>query len=576
VREGMADEPPPSDRTEFVAAPTSFLEIFCVADEPPDSVAASSSTAPATLEKKLPVKRRPRGRAMVLLTELLTAVAGGEPDGTTRSWRKPAAVAGALVVLAATVYFWGASERDLKDSIARGDYARAATLASRLLESHPDDVDLKEQATETALKADVPAWLAKLKAGDFDGAKGVLAAMSGLSGRNADLRPLIDELQWLGNLEQLVAARGGPEAPIGIYADEDSIESLIARWNDNTGEHQRSLARIASHVPQFSDRYTEALTHLRKLQSESSVYLAVVGRLKATIATDLNRDDPEALEPVLKETADKYPGLGRLDLVRQDLARYIEIRREARGGRSGRLFALLRKARFATPPFQQGFKALAASGQIPGDDDLQRYDVATQAWKKGDANQSLAALLKMTTGPWAAAATRELERRQTIVTRFTALQSSRPAGSNIDQLLAFRASLDPDEDDYYLGATAADLAQEKDKVIARAQESMNRARALWQEYRHGGPIEASQRIETRISDPFRIRARLLSDASRNAQQGMQIYSQVDAAGAGRWAAIRDEIQTEARRQRSALQDLSNVLEPELLRAKLALLGDAGE
>jgi pSer/pThr/pTyr-binding forkhead associated (FHA) protein len=576
LADGAPAEPPPSDRTQFLAEATSFLEIFCVANEPQNGDAASGPSAPATVDKEMPAKRRPHGRARVLLSELASLLGGGEPDGTRRNWWKAAAAAAALGALAATAYFWGASGRQLKDAVARGDYPQAAALANRLLEEHPDNVDLKEQATEAALKANVPAWLAKLQAGDFDGAKGVLAGMSGFGTRNPDLRPLIDELQWLGNLERLVGDRGGPESPIRIYADEESIEALIGRWNDNTGEHQRALARIASLVPQFSDRYSEALTHLRKLQSDASVYLTVIQRLKATIATELGRDDPEALEPVLKESAEKYPRLGRLDLVRQDLARYIEIRREARTGKSGRLFALLRKARFATPPFQQSFKALAASGQIPGEDVLQQYDVATQAWKKGNASQALAALLKMTTGPWAAAATRELERRQGVVARFTALQQARPAGSNIDQLLAFRGSLDADEDDYYLGATAADMALEKDKVIARAQESMNRARALWQEYRHDGAIEASQRIETRISDQFRIRARLLADASRFAQQGMQIYSQVDAAGAGRWAAIRDEIQAEARRQRSALQDLGNVLEPELLRTKLALLGDAGE
>ena len=109
--------------------------------------------------------------------------------------------------------------------------------------------------------------------------------------------------------------------------------------------------------------------------------------------------------------------------------------------------------------------------------------------------------------------------------------------------------------------------------LARAQDDLNRARALWQEYRNTGAIEASQRIETTISIPFKTRARLLSDASRYAQQGTQIYAQVDAAGAERWAAIRDEINAEAKAQRSALQDLRNVLEPALLKSKLALLGD---
>ena len=243
--------------------------------------------------------------------------------------------------------------------------------------------------------------------------------------RDADLRPLIDELEWLGNLERLVSGRGGPEAPIRIYADEDSIEHLIGRWNDDTGEHQRALARIASHVPQFGDWYGEALTHLRRLQSESTVYLPVIERVKANIATELERDDPDALEPVLEETAEKYPGLGGLDGVREDLARYIEIRREARTRKSGSgCSLLLRKARFVTPPFEQSFRALIESGQLPPADLLQQYDAATQAWKDGNASEAFAGLQKMTAGPWGEDAAAELERRRGVTARFAALQQS--------------------------------------------------------------------------------------------------------------------------------------------------------
>jgi hypothetical protein len=68
----------------------------------------------------------------------------------------------------------------------------------------------------------------------------------------------------------------------------------------------------------------------------------------------------------------------------------------------------------------------------------------------------------------------------------------------------------------------------------------------------------------------------LAEASRYAQRGLLIYSQVDAAGAAQWTAIREEIESEAREQVSRLHDLSNVVEPRLLKAKLALLGDPNE
>lgn len=567
------------DKTTFVAAPTSFLEIFCADDEARSVDPTDGATLPDTSAVKEPARpaiRRPRGRVMVLLSELATLLASSEAEDGRRRWWKGALLVIALAALAAALYQWGAAERELKDAVARGEHAQAATLADRQLERRPDDVDLRALSTESALKAYVPTWLAKLQAHDFDGAHEVLAGMSALGARNPDLRPLIAELAWLGDLERLVSSRGGPDAPIRIYADEDRIEALMKRWNDSTGEHQRALARIASHVPQFSGPYGEALTHLRKLQSEATVYLNAIERLKATIAAELNRDSPESLEPVLKDVAQRYPRLGGLDNVRQDLARYLDIRKEARTPNSGRLFAAQLKARFVTPPFQQSYRALAAGGQLPPEELLRQYEAATQAWQAGRTNEALAGLQKMAVGPWAPAAARALEERRGVLARFTALQQARGTGGYAEQLLAFRESLDPEEDVHFARATDADLALQKDQAMARAQESMNRARGLWQEYRTQGAIDASQRIETSISNSFRERARLLAEADRQAQQGMQIYAELSPGGADAWAGVRDEIGTEARQQRSALLELRNVLSPQLLKAKLALLGGPTE
>jgi pSer/pThr/pTyr-binding forkhead associated (FHA) protein len=591
--QATAHVPPAAEcgRTRFVAAaPTSFLDIFCVADEPKAdqaNVATNGSTA-AVARANQPAAgrpRRPRGRVMLLLSELASLRRSGEPGGPIgqpyaawRSWWRVAAVAGILGAFTLTAYFWSAPERDLKEAVARGEYARAATLASRLLEKHPDDIELQARVTEAALKANVPAWLVRLRARDFDGAQTVLTGMSELGRRDTDLRSLIDELQWLGNLERWVHDRGGAQAPIRIYADEDTITHLIGRWSDDTGEHQRALARIASHVPQFGAWYGEALTHLRRLQSESTVYLPVIERLKENIANELERDNPDVLTPVLEETAAKYPGLGGLDSVREDLARYVEIRQELRTRKSGRLFALLQKARFVTPPFQQSFHALVESGQLPPADLLQQYEAATRAWRDGKANEALAELEKMAAGPWGEEATGDLERERHVTARFAALQKARnadPQGAHVfvDQLLAFRESLDPDQDVFFVSATAADLQLQKDEIIARAQDAMNRARSSWEQYRSNGAIDASQRIQTSISDQYRIGARLLAEASRYAHLGSLIYSLVESNGPAQWGALREEIESEAREQRSKLQDLSNVLEPELLRSKLALLGD---
>ena len=564
-------------RTTFVAAPDSFLEIFCADTDTPEKAQAESAApiAAAAAAPEPAKKARSRGRAAALMSELAAVAAGGERGRMRRAvWMVAALIAG-LSAAAFGLSWWVRSERELKDLIERGEYAQAALKADQALQRSPDDGELKALATEAALKANVPAWLTKVAAHDFDGARGVLAGLGDLAKRNPELPPLVSELEWLGQLEQLVSSRG-PDTPIRIYADEDRIAAVIERWNRETREHQRSLGRIASFVPEFNAPYAEALTHLRKLQSDATVYLAAIDRLKASLAAEVARDRAEDLQPVLKEVADKYPGLGGLDGVRQDLARYIEIKREARARKPGRLLALMLKARFVTPPFRDSVQAMTASGQLPPADVMRSYEATVKDWKDGNTAQALAGLQAIATGRWAEAAATELQRKQAVLAQHASLQQARASSGYVDALIAFRESLDLEEDAFFARATQADMEQQKDKVIARADGLMSRARALWQEYRGNGAIDAAQRIETTISNRFRAQARLLSDARQNAQRGTQIYALLGAAGADPSAAVRDEINAEAQAQRAALQDLRNVLDSQLVRDKLSLLGGQGE
>jgi pSer/pThr/pTyr-binding forkhead associated (FHA) protein len=355
-----------ADKTTFVAAADSFLDIFCVdqalpqedvdpdAVKPPDSGGNGADKRPAD-------KNRPRGKTTALISGLATAFLGNEHN----SWRRGLWWGAALVALLTAggfgMYLNGASERELQQLLSSGDYGRAAVLASAQLEPDPENAELKALATEALLKAKVPQWLALVKAHEFSRAAAILADMKLLARHNADVLPLVNELEWIGDLEQFVLGRGGLEAPIRMYADEDRIKALLKRWNDDTATHQRAAATISSHVPQFKDTYADALSHLRKLQSDDAVYLAAIERLKAAIGTELSRDQPQALEAVINEYAEKYPRIGGLDIVRQDLRQYLAIDSEARANKSTSLVALMAKAKFSTPPFQAKFQALSAS-----------------------------------------------------------------------------------------------------------------------------------------------------------------------------------------------------------------------
>lgn len=575
TRQGAATVPEVmhSDKTTFVAAADSFLDIFCVdhgqkqEDEVNDEDAAQAEEANREGEKKQP----PRGRHAIFLSELADAFAGDDKLDRKRAIRRGGLAVALAAVVGIALYFVGASERNMKELLEDGQYARAATVASESLASNPGDEGIRAIHTEALLKANVPPWLAALKARNYQEASRLLGGMKELGKHNADIQPLIVELELVGDLERFVMGRGGMDAPIRIFRDEEQIRSLLKRWEDNNPLHQAAFTGIATHVPEIREPYAEALSHLRKLQSDESVYLPAIERLKASITTELNRDQPDALEPLLKEYAEKYPRLG-LDDLKADLQRYIDIDKEARARRLGPLVMQLRKARFTTPPFQQKFRALQAGNRLPPAEVVKQVQAASAAWREGNTKRTIDDLQKIGPGPWADAAANEIEHRKAIADEFAVLQRSRGSAEYGDRLLALYGKLDPEEDVYFTNAIDADVAQQKDKALARAQGLFNRAQSQWQRYRGNGGIEGKQRIESNVSEQFRSQARLLSDAEASAQQSLRIYQQLRVAHPADWSRVQQEIGAEADLQRRSLQDLRMVLEPRVLKQKLALIG----
>lgn len=564
-----ADPHANADRTTFVAAADSFLDIFC---NDPGAPQDELNNDDARAEEAPPqVVERERSRAAILVRELGKAFAGDDRAAKQRAlrWGIPGLVL--LVAIAVGVYFIGSTEREIRDLIADGAYAQALATADEYLARNPDDAALEALGTEALLKAKLPAWIESLQAGGFDRATAVLADMKTGATHNTDAQALLGELEWIAALEQFVRERRGADAPIRMYADEERIRSLLQRWNDDAKGHQRALALIGAHVPAFKDVYAEALTHLRRLESDESVYLAAIERLNASITEELAQDRPEVLDTVLNEYADKYPRLAGIDALREDLRQYVALDGAMSAGKLGPLVAVLDKLKFATPPFQEQFAKLGAS-RLPSADLLRHYRTASAAWREGKADQAFAALQQVSTGPWADVVARQLEHRKAVQQQFTALQQVRGSKGYDERLLAFYSSLDTDEDSWFVRATEADVRVYREKALGRANELLNRAQGMWRQYRSNGGIGGEHRLESGISGAFRSQARLLSEAHTDMQQAMRIYQLLNAADAAKWSALADEIDTETELQRRSLRDLHMVLEPGLLKAKLALIG----
>ncbi|HXZ09735.1 MAG TPA: FHA domain-containing protein, partial [Paraburkholderia sp.] len=244
-----------ADKTTFVGAAHSFLDIFCVdrALQREDEVneAAQPSAEAATGEAQHDRAHRPGGagrpgrfastqrRWRLLAGELTRTFAGGGERVThpRAVWWGLAGLV-VLAVVALTLYMRGASERQVKDLLASGDYGRAVAVANDYLIRHPADAHVRALASEALLRAKVPDWLAALQAREFDRADALIAQMRDLSQPNPDAASLVNDLKWVGDVERFVVGRGGVDAPIRIYADEDRIRGLLKRWDDDPRNHQ--------------------------------------------------------------------------------------------------------------------------------------------------------------------------------------------------------------------------------------------------------------------------------------------------------------------------------------------------
>ena len=557
------------DKTTFITTAHSFLDIFCVDQGQPSDDEINREILP---DERVPARRRSRSRFVRFVSDLGAAFGGGQAVERRVLFCGLAFVA-AMIAIGSVLYFSGTAERDLKSLVAHGDYRNAVSVANAYLGKHPDDPHAMVLGTEALLKGYLPDWLDQLKRRNFDGARSVVSQMETLAATNSDARFLVDEIAWIGRLEAFMASRERADAPIRIYADENRMSELLAQWESDPSAHQRRLDRIASTVPAFRDLYAVALSHLRKLESEDSVYLAAIERLKGSIDRALAPGgDPDALSGEIADYADKYPRLAGLDRVQDDLRQYLALKHAVQSRELGPLIDAMQKARFTTPPFQAQRRQLEAHS-LPTPDVVQRYMAVSDAWRNGKAEPAMTGLRSMAGGPWADAVSAELAHKQAVASQFADLQKSRGAQGYDDRVLSFDESLDPLADTWFVNAIQPDLSTLRQKALERADEWLNRAQTAWTQYRTNGGIGGDQRLETGLSDGFRKQAKLLTGAWSGAQRAAQLLRQLKADRSALADKLLAEINAEVDLQRRSLLQLSPVLDPGLLSAKLALIGE---
>lgn len=247
-----------ADRTTFVAAADSFLNIFCV--DPPAG-ADDAVEAPEEAQEKAPLQ----GRAAATLAGLYAALGGKGPLPAQRLRRRGAVVLGGALLLAWALYAVDRPAREVEALMAAGAHAQAAARADQELAGDPGNRRLEALGVEALLKGYLPAWIAALEAGRYPDAAQQLARMRRHAGHNPGLAPLLDELDAILALKTFVVERGGAQAAVRDAQDGARIAQLLGQWEEHNDARQRAYETISAAVPAYRDTYADALSDLRRL-----------------------------------------------------------------------------------------------------------------------------------------------------------------------------------------------------------------------------------------------------------------------------------------------------------------------
>ena len=567
--------------TTFITTVTSFLDIFCPQEQEygeqqpiiKDTEAVKGAhSAGAFSGADSRSQQGPLGtlrKASFILKEIRLLFPKRKPADIRRIWIASAAI-GLISIIFMGLYLRGVTQRKISNLMAAGEYAQSVALSNQYLETHQGDSAVIELASESVAKSVMPEWIKALRTNDFPVAQSLLHAAMQQSRFNREGLALLKAMEWIVKLEQFMFDRGGPEGPIIIFRHETRIKSLLSWWQADVSEHRRQLSRLLRYVPAFEATYYRVISHTRKLRSDRSLYLKAIDELNETIQEKFAADTVGELKDSFSQFQRRYPDIGGMEPLRQDLEHYIALEQARQADDLSKIVRLSREMTFHTPPFREHVSQWITNNLPPAAVQSQ-YELARESWKIGDSDRAIAILQGLQYREWSRFMTQKLDYYQRIAQKFIALKAARNTQDYVDQALRFYNALDVDEDRYYRHAIEVDFQRNKAEGIKRAVGNSKRARQHWERYLQNGGIDGVNRAESNLSESFRQQARELSEAFQCASHSTSLYSLLKMSPAESWVQLNTEIKNEVKRQRQWLIELGMVLNPRLLRAKLELL-----
>jgi pSer/pThr/pTyr-binding forkhead associated (FHA) protein len=565
----------PSELTGTIsmAAADSFLDAFYRHN---GNQLATATETPSNSAKHLTIAERKPGSAIsrpskwkkvsVVLKNGKKAIIENQLVNRRRIWQTASISALFLLVLAG-MHFKGATEREIKELLDQEQYLASASMANDYLAKHPDAKEINDLATEALLKYVVPNWTKKLTNQQFADAEILLANAKQHSDHNDYGQKILESMDWISQLEKFVANREAES--IIIFKQEEQLEALLKWWDKDSVSHRHLLGRISHHVPAFDQAYSQVFSHLRTLRSDASTYLSAIKKLKKTIQQKLTADRAEDLISILQTFAKKYPKLGGIEPLQNDLQNYLKLYSSIQKKNLNEVLSFLESTQFDTPPFQIKMAHLKKN-VLPSTAIIKDYQNVSKAWQSGAFDRALKILEKLTDKTWGEIASYKLERYRKIVNDFRLLKTAEGTADFEKRLLYFYSSLTND-DAFFLNAIKKDLGPYKERKFQDVKASFQLAEQYWYDFQQNDGIKSLLRVEDEISTTYKEQAQRLSKAYQHAREGIYVCRFLKLECPGTWKKLHNTILSELKRQHQWLADLNIVLDPALLNKKLQLL-----
>ena len=270
------------NRTVSIDAAKYFLKIFCD-EKTPDTSSQPQPVEPHTSKANAAGQRkhRPLRKINAFSRELKDALAEEQrPRRRRRNGLIAAIVSLSLIALGVTIYWQNAVKWEVEKLLKQKQYQASLALAKDHLQKSPDDIYLADLFNQTLIKMTVPEWTRKLDGMMFDAADTMLNDAVKYRAATEEASQILNLLQWANDLERFASERGGMANPLQMFKHEETITSLLKRWDQNANQRELLLLKITHHVPTFTSVRSRIISHLTELRNEKSVHLKAIAELK--------------------------------------------------------------------------------------------------------------------------------------------------------------------------------------------------------------------------------------------------------------------------------------------------------